>query len=139
MIVPLSRIADALEAVSDTISAHLNIRTGEVVILTEFDDVEVGIDVPDVESDDFLTLPDYFEIDSYRILGSFCSQVPDPRAREKLLGAIQGRGAFGRFRVLADVFGLTTAWYEYRHRELERIAADWCTANGIEFSTGPER
>jgi hypothetical protein len=60
--------------------------------------------------------------------------APEPRARSELLRAIQGRGAFRRFKDLAGRLGLLEAWYEHQRKQLEVIAIDWCRENGISYT-----
>lgn len=128
-VVLLEDIVDALDMVSDECQAFLNVNTGEIVEVMESDE-----EPPDVESDEFLALPDHFDITEARILDSFCEQVQDPRARSELLRAIQGRGAFRRFKDLAGRLGLLEAWYEHQRKQLEAIAIDWCRENGISYT-----
>ena len=53
--------------------------------------------------------------------------------RDRLLRAIRGRGAFGRFRVLAEEYDLLEEWYRVRDEALERMLVDWLEANDIPF------
>jgi Uncharacterised protein family (UPF0158) len=128
-VVALKDIVDGLDMVSDECQAFLNVNTGEVVLRMEF-----GTEEPDVESGEFLPLPDQFDIEDHRILDSFCEQVEDRRARSELLSAIRGRGAFKRFKALAGRFGLLDAWYKHREEALKSIAVEWCNDHGIGYT-----
>jgi hypothetical protein len=76
-------------------------------------------------------LPSKFDIDECGIMKRFREQVTDATARDGLLRAIQGSGAFGRFQTLADHCGMIGEWHAFRDRALEDIAAEWLEANGI--------
>lgn len=51
-----------------------------------------------LNSDDFIALPDRFEIHEYAIMERFCHTITDAPIREDLLDAIRGCGAFRRFK-----------------------------------------
>ena len=63
----------------------------------------------------------------------FCSEVEDQALRDALLRAIRGRGAFRCFKDVIHERGIAPAWYAFRERALEEIAADWLDANGIAY------
>lgn len=54
-------------------------------------------------------------------------------AHDKLESAIQGRGAFRRFRDGIRRFHLEQEWYDYQAAEYKKLAARWCEDNGIEY------
>jgi hypothetical protein len=88
----------------------------------------------------YLSLPDRFEIDEYRMMKRFAEGARDHVARDRLLQAIRGRGAFRYFRDTARELGLADEWYAYRDRAYEEIAVAWCEANRIEYTKeGPSR
>ena len=41
--------------------------------------------------------------------------------------AIRGRGAFRRFRNLAE------QWYDYKEKEQKQLAIEWCEENGFNY------
>ncbi|MBI1381807.1 MAG: hypothetical protein GC161_12055 [Planctomycetaceae bacterium] len=158
--VSLRAVVEEMDVLSDEMTAYVNRHTGELVTLTgddvravedgvdeEFDDDEFDDDeLLDGETDestkvrevlaseDFLPLPSKFDIDEYRIMERFCEQVEDSGLRDDLLRAIRGSGAFGRLKALAQHRGLMDAWYTFRDRALEDIAAEWLDANGIPYT-----
>jgi len=148
--VSLRDVVDALDMASDTLSSYLNRKTGEIVSLTEDtmltaddDDDLDGIsewereevlrarDVRD--SDDYIGLPGRYEIDEYRIMEDFCYSLEDEGLKGDLLYAIEGRGAFRRFKDTIHRRGIEKDWYKYHDGKLKEIAADWLEANGIPF------
>jgi hypothetical protein len=57
-------------------------------------------------------------------MAAFASRVRDPRARERLETAIEGRGAFRRFRDAVAEGDLLTDWHRYSDdRKLGRARA----------------
>ena len=149
--VSLKAVAREMDVLNDEWTAYINRRTGELVTLNNeaVGAVEDGVDeddLPDGQADelpkirevlaseDFLPLPSKFDIDEYEIMEQFCRQVEDAGTREDLLSAIQGTGAFRRFRSRVQHWGLLDGWYAFRERSLEDIAASWLEENGIEYT-----
>jgi len=63
----------------------------------------------------------------------FADGVADPRIRERLLGAIEGRGAFGRFkRALLDHPELREEWFRFEEARMLEHAREWLHGEGIE-------
>jgi hypothetical protein len=82
--------------------------------------------------DDYLALPDRFEIDEYRMMERFASGLQHARQGDELLAALRGRGAFRRFKDAAHRLRLIDEWYAFRDRGYEAVAQAWCDANNIE-------
>jgi hypothetical protein len=55
--------------------------------------------------------------------------------QEELLAAIQGRGAFGRFKDVLHRRGLLEEWYRYRREQLTAAAKKWLEAEGIPYQS----
>ena len=149
----LREIIDGMQLQSDEMSAYLNIRTGQVVPVSaedlmaaefgETDAAEADWEVAAAEiaravaaGEDYVALPDRFEIDEYRMMERFANGVTDGQASQRLQRAIQGRGAFRHFKDTLQDLGLTQQWYTYRDRAYEAIAIDWCDAHGIAYTKG---
>ncbi|HEY2956071.1 MAG TPA: UPF0158 family protein [Candidatus Eisenbacteria bacterium] len=151
VVVALRDVVDQMDLPSDEMTAYLNRRTGELVVVTDTDrelaeEEEEPTGLPDwqkesvaaarevMETGDFLELPDKFEINEYGIIERFCHQAEPGEAREALLRAIAGRGAFRYFKDVLHDRGMTDAWYAFRHKALEEIAAAWLDENGIAYT-----
>lgn len=64
--------------------------------------------------------------DAYRDMVEFAQSVADVRACDLLLRALEGRGAFGRFRnTLYEFPDLRQRWFEYSNAAGECRAIDW--------------
>ncbi|MEE8584936.1 MAG: hypothetical protein V3T83_08800, partial [Acidobacteriota bacterium] len=111
----LRKVREEMEALSQMDTAYLNRRTGELHTIRESERDEVGFgdpaDKPDwvremadqieeIESnpEEWLTLPDSFEIHEWRLMERFCGTVENPRWQDDLYRAIHGRGAFRFFK-----------------------------------------
>ena len=90
-----------------------------------------------LDSEDFVQLPDRFEIHEWDIMRRFCDTVDDARVRDALHRAIRGRGAFRYFKDTAHETGVIDDWYRYRDQAMREIAADFLNAEGIPFD--PEK
>jgi hypothetical protein len=84
-----------------------------------------------LESDDFVALPDKFEIHEYSITERFCLFLPDEGLRDELLHAIRGSGAFRRFKAAIYRKEIQDDWYRFRNEALKRIATDFLESEGI--------
>lgn len=153
MKIKLQEIIDGMEMQVDEMNTYLCRRTGEVVTVStqdlrtaeeieedeikklrdwQQDNVRLAIDVLE-HYEDYVTLPDRFEIHEYEMMEDFSYAVQDDRKMNILLDAIRGRGAFRRFKDCVHELGLTDDWYRYRDDCYKRKAIEWCDENEIEY------
>ncbi len=149
--VKLDDIIEALEVQTDESNTYLDKRTGEVVLINDYemraaeDDKPIE-DFPDweqeliiiakeiiAETGDFIHLPSKFDVNEYRIMDDFCWSIEDEKTREILCSSIKGSGAFHRFKDAIHIYGIENDWYKYRIDAFKQIAIEWCEENGIEF------
>jgi hypothetical protein len=147
MPVSLKEILEGMEFQSDEMTAYLHRPTDRVILVSEqalqAAEEEAGPEAGEEEAeladarvilkggDDYLPLPDRFEIDEYRMMERFASVVADPAAQAELADTLRGRGAFRRFKDAVHRLGLAEEWYRYRDRGYEDVARAWCEAHGI--------
>jgi len=151
----LDELAEQLDCLFDEWQYYLNTNTGEIVeIQTKYlniaeeldenddiysysdweqDEIKAAIDVFD-NWDDYVNLPDKFDIDEYSIMEEFSYNYRDNEIRNKLGFAIRGRGAFRRFKDTIIYFGIDDEWYKYKKAKLIEIARNWCEINQIPYS-----
>jgi len=63
--------------------------------------------------------------EGYADMEDFIAGLRDPRARERLQRAINGRGPFRRFKDAIWNSPLETEWYEYHDAVMKRRAIKW--------------
>ena len=150
--IKLSLLADALEETSDGWEQYLNKETGQITSVPgdagfceDSDEWEVIISMIE-EGEQFVRLPNQYEINEYRIMEEFADfagcelkYVPVEQAQKigrELYKALQVRGAFRRFKSTLNYYGVSEEYYAYRHIYYTELAKDWCQRNGIEFVRG---
>jgi hypothetical protein len=63
----------------------------------------------------------------------YAETVVNPRARERLLDAIEGSGAFGRFKRILESFpDLREGWFRFHEEQLLEYAREWLADESIE-------
>lgn len=143
-------LVEGIDMQTEETYAYLNEATGEVVTVSdeELDAAEshapldqfpewqremllIARDI--LETDHYRRLPAKDEIHDYRIMEQFCCSQADDTLRETLCQAIQGRGAFRRFKDHIYRYGIEQNWYAYRDHVLKHIAIAWCISHGIHY------
>ncbi|RWX48416.1 hypothetical protein VT98_11541 [Candidatus Electrothrix communis] len=151
MKVKIAQIADALQMQIDESSAYLNTADGEVYIVSneELSAAEEGEppieDFPEwqqeavkiaqqiINDDHYIALPTKYDIHEYAIMEEFCDSVADQKVSDALQIAIQGKGAFRRFKDACHRFEISDQWYSYQTEALKEIAVSWCQENDLEY------
>ena len=151
--VSLKEIVNRLDCFVDGWNCYLNKKTGDIVEiqreylsiaeesedddLSEYEDweqdaIREAVDV--VESwGDYVELPDREEVNEYRIMENFCYSQEDDKLRSKLCYAIDGKGAFRRFRDAIIQHGIEEEWDSYKDKTLCETAREWCEFNQIDY------
>ena len=134
MKVKLDTIIEALEFVNfgmDT-SAYLNPKTYEIVYIDEFTE-ELSEEEKEKIYDEYLELPTKYDIDEYNMMEDFIETIDDDRLYNQLYIAINGSGAFRRFKDTCINFDVIDDWYKYRDEKYKELAIEWCNDNNIEY------
>jgi predicted nucleotidyltransferase len=127
--IDLDDLAQALEDYSYEHSWWLDPETGEVVLWSDWAE-EQG--EPDPETRGLQPIEPVASHEAYGDLQDFIDCVHDPRARDLLDRAIQGRGAFRRFKdTLLDFPELRQAWFRFHDVRMERRAIEWLAGKGL--------
>lgn len=134
MKVKLSEIINAIKMMNEYSECFLDMETGEIewiddMTMTQKEKDEI---CDRLDEHGFYRLPTSYDIHEYDIMESFVDTLSGP-AYEKLVRAIQGRGAFRRFKDTAFDLGIDQQWYAYQADAYKRIAARWCEENDIEY------
>ncbi len=137
MKVKLNDIIEALNFVNDETRYFYSIKKEEILMV--WDGIVNGETDPDLieeiedNFEDYITLPEKYEIDEYSMMEEFIDSLPEGCKQDELYDAIRGRGAFRRFKDEVYELGLEQKWYKYRDDAYEKLAIEWCEENGIEI------
>lgn len=153
MKIKLSEILMGLEFRNSSNSVYLDIKSGEVVLLSEDDLFAAQGDRPIEdfpewqhkiiaiakeiflgESKDYISLPDDFDINEYHMMQQFIGTVSDDNIAQTLSISIKGSGAFRRFKEHLYQYEIQDKWFAYRDNEYKQIAIEWCRDNDIEYT-----
>ena len=139
--VKLRDVAQEMQVSGEFQSCYINLKTGELVSLSEetmlyvdeedtdemhqwqLDEIRMASKV--LESEDYVELPKSTEVDNWSLMEAFALSRPNETHREQILEAIEGRGAFRRFKHLLDRIDLRDEWFTFRDQAFEHAAADF--------------
>jgi Uncharacterised protein family (UPF0158) len=128
----LEDIANALADQTDYEHRWLiNPQTGEIVFWTADGGIDgkTPVDLDELDLVCIDPLPSWIW---YQDMADFADSVADERVGRRLARAIQGRGAFRRFKdELRDEPDLLTAWYALRDARAKRRAVQWLADNSL--------
>jgi hypothetical protein len=125
-------------------ACYLDVRTGEVQMVP-VDRFGAGDDRPSEEEVDAgLEEGHLIHIEAlgsrveYGWMADFTATVDDVRLRDRLEVALDGRGAFRRFKnVLLDVPAERERWFAFQEERLHAAAREWLAREGVEPTTAP--
>jgi hypothetical protein len=110
----------------------INPDTGEIVIWTSGTgiDGQTPIDLDELDLVAIRPLPSWVW---YQDMADFADELTDERAGRRLARAIQGKGAFRRFRdELHDEYpAMLPTWEAFRDARAQRRAVEWLADNSL--------
>ena len=108
--------------------------------LTTGADVMAGEDQPEIDEEDMNLLyipPNYFQGESWRDRVRFVAWVEDEDLAERLMDALQGRGAYRRFRgILEDYPRMMARFWDLENDRQYCRAVRWLAMNNLRLSVG---
>jgi hypothetical protein len=125
----LAMLGDVL---GQQLGGYLERSTGEAWAASIFDDGDMDDTHPDEDPNRWLYVPGDTHA-AWQDMVTFADQDVDPHVRELLELAVQGRGAFSRFKSVLDRY--STYWIDWRVWSSERStgrARDWLAAQGYD-------
>ncbi len=154
--VKLDDVVEALDTAGEDHSHYLDKRTGEIVLITNeemeaAEEDELNSEYPEWQresilkarqipkSENFVALPDQFDIHEYKIMEDFCLEIQNRRVGETLLGLIKRSGAFKRFKNAIHSMGVENDWYQFRRTKFEKLAIQWLEQEGLPYTRGDVR
>lgn len=122
--VDLAALADALDDRTPEIRWYLDPVGGEVAGHSDLDD--------EPPPEDRLEIEPVTSRESYRDMADFTAGVQHRRAAALLDRAIEGRGAFRRFKnTLFEFPEVRDQWFRFRDARSRRRAVDWLAGTGL--------
>jgi hypothetical protein len=145
--VKLSDIINGIESQSDENFSYIDKRTNTVCLISQeaISVVEDGEDDYPEWMDDmvqlaksyleddtnFIALPSQYDVDEYSMMENFTFSLNDERHKETLSIALQGKGAFRRFKDTVIYLGIADNWYQYRDKQYKEFVLEWCEMEEI--------
>ena len=145
----LSAIIDALQLQSDEMTAYINIESGDVLIIQDeyvimidgdnegkpqwMKDVIAEVEDVRLNQDRYFALPSQWNLNRYQTMAEFCKTQTNPKIEAALSRAIEGKGAFRRFKNTAINLDVVDAWYKFEEQAIKEFAIEWCRSNDIDY------
>lgn len=139
--VKLELVMEAIEMADDNSTAFYDLEKQELI--WHMEDFGYQMDEDDEEIDEmieegwrtrFFRLPTKFDINEYHFMEDFIyDEIPAGGVRNQLASAIQGRGAFRRFRQQVERLGIIDEWYQYKENAQRKLAVEWCEDNNFNY------
>ena len=124
--VDLDALAEALEDHSDFIHWFIDPATGEVLAWSD------DMDEPSPEDAGARYVEPVPSAEAYEDMQDFVARGPQRRAADLLARAIEGRGAFRRFKdTLFEFPELREAWFRFHDARMRRRAVEWLRDAGL--------
>ena len=135
MTVRISDIIDAIEMTDQYTECFLDKETGQIerindMVMMQEEEEEI---YDRLDEYGFYGLPTSVDIRDYDIMEDFIETLSG-KAHDILTSAINGRGAFRRFKDRLYDLGLEKQWYDFRADTYRRKAIKWCEVNNIEYT-----
>jgi hypothetical protein len=114
----------------------LDTETGEVILISEYDDDEESTQrleaIDEAEPGRYVQVPRAESRDGYADMEEFIDTVSDRALRQLLEVAIQGKGAFRRFKdVLARDPAERERWFAFQMQRLDTRVREWLADEGV--------
>jgi len=132
IILDLNMAAGEFELISSETYLFYNTETGQFDFYSNYMDIEEA-DSERFEDDVWIAAPSQQDLNEYAIMSDFADSVTDERKNELLNVALEGRGAFRRFKDTLPRVDLEDEWYAFKREAFIRIAQEWCEVNGIKY------
>ena len=133
----LDELADLLEGgLEHGFGGLLDLTTGACwpeAVIDDWDGDEEDAPRPDLDPDRWLAVPNYGSQDGWRDMADFIGTLDDQAAADRLADAIDGRGAFSRFRRELDRHPeLISRWHAFSAECRVGRARSWLAAVGYD-------
>jgi hypothetical protein len=133
--IDMGEVLYALENSDYETSYFLDLDTGHLELIQENLDLPEQDEVKkkiDSQPDRYEKVPEAEPRDGYQDMLEFTETLTDNRLRELLLVALNGRGAFRRFKdVLFSHPAERERWFSFKNERMEERAKEWLNDIGV--------
>jgi hypothetical protein len=148
--VKLDDLISEIEIQMDETLTYINTQTGEVITLSreemraaedeellenypdwQRENIEQAIKIIEDENEVYLDFTLRNEYHEYEIVEEFIGTLSGDEVRKELFGAIQGRGAFRRFKDKIRKHDVEKQWYDFQEKKLKELVIEWCEENDL--------
>ena len=135
----LSELIDAFDNCQIGYEYYLDTKTGELLLVSdEFMDTNETEEIYerlDSEPERYLSIPTESSREGYQDMVAFTEFLEDENLKEKLCIALNGRGAFRRFKdVLLSYSKKREEWFKFQNERLEKRVMEWLEENEMELA-----
>ncbi|MEA1964242.1 MAG: UPF0158 family protein [Candidatus Aerophobetes bacterium] len=135
----LSELIEAFDNCRTGYEYYLDVKTGEMLYTSdEFmdpDEIEKIYQRIDEEPERYLSIPTESSREGYQDMVAFTESLEDENLQEKLWIALNGRGAFRRFKdVLLRYPEKREEWFRFKDERLENRIREWLEEKEIELA-----
>lgn len=136
--VRLDELMDAFDNCRIGFEYWLDLQTGELILVGEeimtTDEIEKIMEQIEEEPERYLPIPEREHHESYQEMVEFAETVKDELLKEKLFIALDGRGAFRRFKnVPYNYPEERERWFSFKEQILRRRVQEWLEENDLEL------
>jgi hypothetical protein len=131
-------LEDAFENNAPEVHSYLHVKTGEVLRVVD------GIADPDMHSrialdSSYMRIDPVSSREQYRWMERFIPMVEDAEIQGRLMAAIDGKGAFRRFKDVLMAFAPERErWFAFRSERLRVFMEAWLNAHGLRPIARPQ-
>jgi len=119
---------------------YLSLETGEIVFISDYMDEEEAEKLRseiDGNLNHYKPIPRAEPYEGYEDMADFIRTVEDERLRELLEVAINGKGAFRRFKdVLTRYADERENWFRFKDDKVRQRALEWLESIGVSLENG---
>jgi len=133
-------LKDAFTFSSEEAHWFFDLETGKTIFISELDPEagEVTPDDIDENPDRYLCIETPSPSEAYEWMVEFVERLDDEKLQEKLWIALDGKGAFRRFKdVLLDHPDRREAWFEFEDKKINAAIEEWVKDAGLEVDNPP--
>lgn len=149
-LVKLDDLINEIEMQMDETFTYINTQTGEVITITreelraaedeeplekypdwQRENIEQAIKIVEDEDGAYLYFTLRNDYHEYEIVEEFIGTLSEAEVRDELFEAIQGRGAFRRFKDGIREHDVEKQWYEFKEKKIKELVIEWCKENNL--------